>query len=143
MAETRWYHLTADEALRELDATPAGLSHAEATLRLQRFGPNTLREENGVSPWHILLAQFKNFLILLLIGATGLSLLLGHTLDAIVIFSIVIVSALLGFYQEFRAERAMQALKAMASPTASIIRGGELIEIASAEVVPGDSPQRG
>jgi Ca2+-transporting ATPase len=65
-------------------------------------------------------------------------LLLGHTLDATVIFSIVIVSALLGFYQEFRAERAMQALKAMASPTASVIRGGEPAEVASAEVVPGD-----
>ena len=138
MAETRWYHLTADETLRGLDTTPTGLSPAEAAVRLQRFGPNTLREEKGVSPWHILLAQFKNFLILLLIGATGLSLLLGHTLDATVIFSIVIVSALLGFYQEFRAERAMQALKAMAAPSASVVRGGEPIEVASAEVVPGD-----
>jgi Ca2+-transporting ATPase len=138
MTETRWYHLTADEALRELETTSAGLSPAEATDRLQRFGPNTLREEKAISPWHLLLAQFKNFLILLLIAATGLSLLLGHTLDAVVIFSIVIVSALLGFYQEFRAERAMQALKAMASPTASVVRGGEPVEVASAEVVPGD-----
>jgi Ca2+-transporting ATPase len=138
MTETAWYQMTAEEALRELDTTPAGLSPAEAAARLQRFGPNTLREEKGVSPWHILLAQFKNFLILLLIAATGLSLLLGHTLDAAVIFSIVIVSALLGFYQEFRAERAMQALKAMASPTASVVRGGEPVEVASADVVPGD-----
>jgi P-type Ca2+ transporter type 2C len=138
MTESSWYQMTAEEALRELDATAAGLSPAEAATRLQRFGPNTLREEKGVSPWHIFFAQFRNFLILLLIGATGLSLLLGHTLDAIVIFSIVIVSALLGFYQEFRAERAMQALKAMASPTASVLRGGELVEVASADVVPGD-----
>ncbi len=103
------------------------------------MGPNTLTEEKQVSPVLILFNQFKNFLfILLLIGATGLSLLLGHTLDATVIFSIVIVSALLGFYQEFRAERAMQALKAMAAPSASAVRGGEPIEVASAEVVPGD-----
>jgi Ca2+-transporting ATPase len=138
MTETAWHQMTADEALEKLGATPAGLTAAEAAERLQRFGPNTLREEKGISPWQILFAQFKNFLILLLLAATGLSLALGHTLDATVIFSIVIVSALLGFYQEFRAERAMQALKAMASPTASVVRGGEPIEVASAEVVPGD-----
>jgi Ca2+-transporting ATPase len=138
MTETAWHQMTADEALEKLGATPAGLTAAEAAERLQRFGPNTLREEKGVSPWQILLGQFKNFLILLLIGATGLSLLLGHTLDAAVIFSIVIVSALLGFCQEFRAERAMQALKAMASPTASVVRGGEPVEVVSADVVPGD-----
>jgi Ca2+-transporting ATPase len=130
--------MTAEEALRALETTPAGLSISEASMRLQRFGPNTLREEKKISPWQILLAQFKNFLILLLIAATGLSLLLGHTLDATIIFSIVILSALLGFYQEFRAERAMQALKAMASPTASVVRGGEPLEVASADVVPGD-----
>ena len=138
VTETAWYHVTSEEALRELGATPAGLSPAEAATRLARYGPNTLREEKGVNPWHLLFAQFKNFLILLLVAATALSLLLGHTLDAVIIFSIVILSALLGFYQEFRAERAMQALKAMASPTASVMRGGEPVEIASADVVPGD-----
>jgi Ca2+-transporting ATPase len=138
MTDAAWYEMTGDEALRNLGVTPAGLSPAEAATRRERFGPNTLREEKGVSPWQILLGQFKNFLILLLIGATGLSLLLGHTLDAAVIFGIVIVSALLGFYQEFRAERAMQALKAMTSPTASVMRGGEPVEVASADVVPGD-----
>jgi Ca2+-transporting ATPase len=130
--------MTSEEALRELGTTPAGLSPAEAASRLERYGPNMLREEKGTSPWHILFTQFKNFLILLLVAATALSLLLGHTLDAVIIFSIVVLSALLGFYQEFRAERAMQALKAMASPTASVVRGGEPAEIASAEVVPGD-----
>ena len=138
MTDRASYQMTAEEVLRELGTARAGLSAAEAQIRLQRYGPNTLREDAGVSPWHILLAQFKNFLILLLIAATGLSLLLGHTLDATVIFSIVIVSALLGFYQEYRAERAMQALKAMASPTATVLRGGEPVEVASADVVPGD-----
>jgi Ca2+-transporting ATPase len=138
VTETAWYHVTAEASLRELGTTAAGLSPAEAASRLQRYGPNTLREEKGTSPWHILFAQFKNFLILLLVAATALSLLLGHTLDAVIIFSIVILSALLGFYQEFRAERAMQALKAMASPTASVVRGGQPLEIASADVVPGD-----
>src|SRR5687767_9660545 len=138
MTERAWHEMTAEEALHALDTTPAGLSPADAAARLQRFGPNTLREAKGISPWQIFLAQFKNFLIILLIAATALSMILGHTLDAIVIFSIVIVSALLGFYQEFRAERAMQALKAMASPTASVFRGGQPVEVASADVVPGD-----
>ncbi len=138
MAETLWHHLTVDETLRGLETHPEGLSPSEAAERLRRYGPNALREAKGINPWMILLAQFKNFLILLLLGATGISLVLGHILDAIVIFGIVILSALLGFYQEFRAERAMEALKAMASPTASVVRGGEPVEIPSAEVVPGD-----
>ncbi len=138
MADRLWHHLTVDETLRELGVNLEGLSPTEAAERLTRYGPNALQETKGISPWQILLAQFKNFLIVLLLAATGISLLLGHTLDAIIIFSIVILSALLGFYQEFRAERAMEALKAMASPTASVVRGGEQMEIASAEVVPGD-----
>ncbi|MFB3817423.1 MAG: cation-translocating P-type ATPase [Candidatus Methylomirabilales bacterium] len=138
MPERPWHHLTADETLHELGVRPEGLSPAEAVERLARYGPNRLQETRGISPWRLLLAQFKNFLILLLLAATGISLLLGHTLDAAVIFSIVILSALLGFYQEFRAERAMEALRAMASPTASVVRDGEAVEIPSAEVVPGD-----
>jgi Ca2+-transporting ATPase len=138
MSDPRWFQMTAEEVLRALDTTPSGLSPAEAAARLQRYGPNTLREERRIQPWQIFAAQFKNFLIVLLIAATALSLLLGHTLDATVIFSIVIVSALLGFYQEFRAERAMQALKAMASPTASVVRAGTPIEVPSSDVVPGD-----
>ena len=138
MEDTCWHHLTAQDALRLLDTRGSGLAHAEASARLERVGPNTLTEETHVSPLWILLAQFKNFLVILLVCAMGLSLLLGHTLDAVVIFSIVILSALLGFAQEYRAERAMRALKAMAAPTASVIREGEPVEIPSAEVVPGD-----
>ncbi len=138
MADTLWHHLTADETLHELGARPEGLSPAEAAERLARYGPNRLQEAKGTSPWQILLAQFKNFLIILLLAATAISVVLGHTLDAVIIFSIVVLSALLGFYQEFRAERAMEALKAMASPTASVVRGGEPVEVASTEVVPGD-----
>ena len=122
MAETRWYHLTGDEALRELGRDPCGAQPCGGGCPAAAVRPEHAPGGEGGEPLAHSLAQFKNFLILLLIGATGLSLLLGHTLDAIVIFSIVIVSALLGFYQEFRAERAMQALKAMASPTASVVR---------------------
>jgi Ca2+-transporting ATPase len=138
MGNTVWHAMPIEEVLKGLEATPEGLTREEAARRLERFGPNTLKEEKRISPWEIFLGQFKSFLILLLIAATVLSLLLGHTLDAIVIFAIVIASAVLGFYQEYRAERALQALKAMASPTASVLRNGGEMEIPSAEVVPGD-----
>lgn len=138
MGQTVWHAMPIEAALKELEATPEGLSREEAARRLERYGPNTLKEEKGISPWEIFFGQFKNFLIILLLIATGLSLLLGETLDAIVIFAIVIASAALGFYQEYRAEKALQALKAMTSPTASVLRDGEDVEIPSAEVVPGD-----
>lgn len=138
MAERLWHHLTVDETLKEVDANLEGLSATEAAERLTRYGPNTLRETKGISPWEIFLGQFKNFLIILLLVATVISLLLGETLDAIVIFAIVIASAVLGFYQEYRAEKALEALKAMSSPTATVVRNGEEMEIPSADVVPGD-----
>jgi Ca2+-transporting ATPase len=138
MDRVLWHTLSTTDAVQRLKSSPEGLSQDEAARRLARFGPNVLREEQGVSPWEILLGQFKNFLILLLLAATVISLLLGETLDAIVIFAIVIASALLGFYQEHRAERALQALRAMTSPTASVLRSGEELLIPSADVVPGD-----
>jgi Ca2+-transporting ATPase len=138
MAQTTWYAMPVEEVLKQLDSSAKGLSSAEAARRIEKYGPNTLKEEKKISPWQIFFGQFKNFLIILLIVATVISLFLGETLDAIVIFAIVVASALLGFYQEFRAEKAMEALKAMSSPTATVIRDGEEIEIPSADVVPGD-----
>ena len=138
MAQQLWFTMQAAEVLKALETPAQGLSRAEATRRLEQYGPNVLKEEEKISPWEILFGQFKNFLIILLLVATVLSLFLGETLDAIVIFAIVIASALLGFYQEYRAERAMEALKAMSSPTATVLRDGEEAEIPSAEVVPGD-----
>ncbi|MFH0998875.1 MAG: cation-translocating P-type ATPase [Pseudomonadota bacterium] len=138
MAQTTWYAMPIEEVLIQLETSTHGLSGAEAALRLEKYGPNTLKEKKKISPWQIFFAQFKNFLIILLIVATVISLFLGEPLDAIVIFAIVVASALLGFYQEFRAEKAMEALKAMSSPTAAVIRDGEEIEIPSADVVPGD-----
>jgi len=138
MVQTNWYAMPVQEVLKRLDASAEGLSRAEAARRLEKYGPNTLKEGKKISPWEIFFGQFKNFLILLLLAATVISLFLGETLDASVIFAIVVASALLGFYQEFRAEKAMEALKAMSSPTATVIRDGEEIEIPCADVVPGD-----
>jgi len=138
MGQTPFYMMAVEETLKTLETSPQGLSREEAARRLEKYGPNALKEEKKISPWAILLGQFKNFLIILLLIATALSLALGETLDAIVIFAIVIASALLGFFQEYRAERAMEALKAMSSPTATVVREGEEVEIASTGVVPGD-----
>jgi Ca2+-transporting ATPase len=130
--------MSAEAVLKKLDTSENGLSKTEAAQRLEKYGPNALKEEKKISPWTIFFGQFKNFLIVLLIIATVISLFLGETLDAIVIFAIVVASAILGFYQEFRAEKAMEALKAMSSPTAAVVRDGEELEIPSADVVPGD-----
>jgi Ca2+-transporting ATPase len=138
MGQTLWYTMPVEEVWKQLETSPEGLSREEAARRLERYGPNTLKEEKRISPWELFLGQFKNFLIILLIIATVVSVFLGETLDAIVIFAIVLASAILGFYQEYRAEKALQALKAMASPTASVLRGGDEVEIPSPEVVPGD-----
>ncbi len=138
MTQASWFSMTAAEVLEKLGTSEKGLSRDEAARRLLHYGPNTLQEQKKISPWEIFFGQFKNFLIILLIIATVISLFLGETLDAIVIFAIVVASALLGFYQEFRAEKAMEALKAMSSPTATVVRDGEEMEIPSAEVVPGD-----
>jgi Ca2+-transporting ATPase len=114
------------------------LSQEEAERRLAQYGPNELVEEGKVSPWKILLEQFKNFLIIILLVAVVLSAVLGEVADAIVIFVIVLFAAGLGFIQEYRAERTMEALKKMAAPTASVLRSGQEIEVPARELVPGD-----
>ncbi|MBI4333695.1 MAG: cation-translocating P-type ATPase [Chloroflexi bacterium] len=121
-----------------LSSSRSGLSHAEAGVRLSRYGPNELVEKKKISPWTILLEQFKDFLIIILLVAAALSAVLGETADAIVIGVIVLFAAGLGFIQEYRAEKAMAALKRMAAPTASVVRDGNETEIPARELVPGD-----
>lgn len=133
-----WHKLDVADVISSLKTNPGGLSTQEAAARLKQYGPNELAEKHKISPWAILFAQFKDFLIIILLIAAILSGFLGEVADAIVIFIIVIFAAGLGFVQEYRAERAMEALKRMASPTASVIRDAREIEIPSHELVPGD-----
>jgi Ca2+-transporting ATPase len=116
----------------------AGLSEAEAARRLERDGPNELPAEKGVPAWRILLSQFANVLILILFTAIALSLLLGQKVEAVVIGAIALFSVLLGFLQEVRAERAMAALRRLASPDATVVREGRERDIPARELVPGD-----
>ncbi len=133
-----WHTLTLQAAFERLDSVPNGLTSAEAAKRLLETGPNEIQAAKRISAWEILLEQFKNILILILLGATAISLFLGHGVESIVIAVIVLFAVLLGFIQEYRAERAIEALRQMAAPTASVLRDGNEVEVAARELVPGD-----
>lgn len=115
-----------------------GLTGKEACGKLEESGPNELQGSKRVSPWLMLLEQFKNVLIIILLVATALSAFLGHGLEALAITVIVLFAVILGFVQEYRAERAIEALRQMAAPTATTVRDGKEIEIPARDLVPGD-----
>ena len=117
---------------------PRGLTGAEAALRLRDSGPNELQREAAVSPWSILLGQLKSPLVALLFAAAVVAGLLGERADAIAIGAIMVLNALVGFFQEYRAERAVMALRSMTAPRARVVRDGRSVVIPSTEVVPGD-----
>ena len=133
-----WHMLSAAEALVRLDTTEHGLTGDEAHRRLSEHGPNELPATRQVSPWNLLLAQFKNILILILIVAVILSALMGHSLEAVVILVILLFAVSLGFVQEYRAERAIEALRRMAAPLATVLRHHEELSVPARDVVPGD-----
>jgi Ca2+-transporting ATPase len=137
-SSTRWYTLTVEESLKRLESDPLGLSSDEAARRLEKFGLNELQVQGRVSPWAILLEQFKNVLIIILLLATALSAFLGHGVEAIAITVIVLFAVILGFIQEFRAERAIEALREMAAPYATVIRDGRDERVPAHDLVPGD-----
>src|SRR3989344_684123 len=136
--EENYYELTPLEAMKLLGASQKGLSAAEAKKRLEESGYNELQKGKKASTIILFLRQFTDFLILLLIFATIISLALGEVIDAIAMFSIVFLSALLGFTQEYKAEKAIEALEKISAPTARIIRNGKEMKIAARLIVPGD-----
>ena len=127
-----------EETLQTLNTKETGLSQEEVQKRLQEFGPNELKKEKGISPIKLLLEQFTDILIIILLIATGLSIYLGELTDAIVIIAIVLACAILGFTQEYRSEKALEALKKMTAPTAIVLRGGKEVKVQASEIVPGD-----
>ena len=133
-----WHVLDVEEAAAQIGSTPGGLTSAEAAQRLAQYGPNELQAAHRVSPWAILLEQFKNVLVIILLIATVLSLFLGHGIESIVIAIIVLFAVGLGFVQEYRAERAIEALRQMAAPTATVLRDGAESKVPAREVAPGD-----
>jgi len=134
-----WHAQEVEQVLTSLNSHPhQGLSSDEASRRLEEFGPNELRKEEKVSAWALFFNQFKNVLIIILLIATLLSLLIGEILDAAMISVIVLLSAVLGFVQEYKAEKALEALKKMLSPMVTVLREGREQEVPGKALVPGD-----
>jgi Ca2+-transporting ATPase len=134
-----WWHLGIEETAQALETDLSrGLPVESIAARLQKYGPNQLMEQKGRTPLRIFLEQFQNFIIWVLIGAALVSGFLKEWVDALAIIAIVILNSILGFIQEYRAEKSLLALRKMASPTSRVIRGGSREVIASAELVPGD-----
>lgn len=115
-----------------------GLSSSDAADRLARFGPNELKKEQPRSKWHILFAQYTSPVILMLLAASGISAMAGEVADAIAISAILAINGLVGFFQEYRAERAMSALRSLTAPRARVVRDGEAQVIPAAHIVQGD-----
>lgn len=133
-----WYRLSHTETLRALDATATGLTTAEARKRLAQFGMNEIRHEAQRKPLRMFLGQFTDFMIIVLLIAAVISGIIGKPGDALPILAIVLLNAIIGFVQEFRAERALIALRKMAESTAILLRDGARISVAAREIVPGD-----
>ncbi len=139
LQQGNWHAIDAATALTALNSDPSrGLSDDEAKARLDLYGPNEIQEARKVSSWRLLLSQFKETLVLILIVAAIISIMVGETIDSVVILAIVLASAGLGFYQEFRAEQSLALLKKLAAPTATVIRGGQMRGIPTRDLVPGD-----
>ncbi len=138
MAEP-WHSVSTEEACGKLQTDPdRGLTGAEAERRLQTIGLNALVEKLRDTPWKILLQQFSDFMVLVLLAATVVAFALGEVGDAITIVAIVVMNGVLGFFQEYRAEQSVAVLKRLTAPTAQVVRDGSTLRIPADELVPGD-----
>ena len=136
--EDKFWSLATNEIFDTLQTGSNGLSSGEALSRLEIYGPNIIDSNNKTSTFRLLLSQFKNSIILLLIFATGLSLFLGNFNDAIIIFIIIFISTILGFLQERRASNIIKKLLEMVQLKTSVIRNGNRLSISTTQIVPGD-----
>src|SRR6266511_5448648 len=133
-----WHALETQEVLDHLEVQGNGLSSEEAKERLERYGPNQLKEATRPTFLKMLWEQLNNFVVILLIVASVISALLGDYVEAAAIMAIVVLNAVLGIVQEQRAEEALAALKKLASPDAQVMRDGYKVSLPAYELVPGD-----
>ncbi|MBF0587588.1 MAG: cation-translocating P-type ATPase [Magnetococcales bacterium] len=134
----RYLHMTSEETLSALNVSRSGLSSNEAAQRRQKFGPNVVESVSGPNPFAIFIDQFKSFIIYILLFAVIFSLLIGEYVDSVIILAILLANALIGFFQELSAHRALEALKRMTDIQAQVLRDGELTTLPSRALVPGD-----
>ena len=138
MPVPEWHRMGTEEVLKALETCSSGLSGEEARSRLERYGLNELPEKEGIGRLSIFVNQFRSFLVMLLMVAALFSSFIGHQMDALVIVIIVILNAALGFFQEYKAERALKAMKRLMAPKAVTMRDGKRVEMPARELVPGD-----
>ena len=137
--ESSWHSIATETVATQLKVDPKqGLDADEARLRLTQNGPNALNDAKPVNPWALLVEQFKSPLVGLLLIAALVSGFLSEWVDSIAISTIVILNAIIGFFQEYNAEKAIAALKKMTAPSARVLRGGQSILIPATDVVAGD-----
>lgn len=134
----QWHNLDIDAILQMTGSAGSGLSCQVAEERLIQYGYNELEEKKRKPAWLLLLSQFKDVMIIILVVAAVISGIIGEQADTIIILAIVVLNAIVGFVQEYRAEKAMEALKKMAALQAKVLRDGQLQVILSSELVPGD-----
>jgi len=134
-----WHGMTVEAVQQRLQTTlERGLSNEDVSLRLARYGPNSIREAKPKGPWRIFAAQFTDFMIVVLLAAAVIAGFLGEPADTVAIVAIVVLNAVIGFVQEYRAEHALAALRRMAAQQARVLRNGEPSIIPAAELIPGD-----
>ncbi len=133
-----WYQLTVKETLDTLKTSPRGLTRSEIKRRREHYGPNEIPKKTGRSPWQILWGQIKSPLIYVLVAAALVSLWAGHLLDFWVIVAVIVLNTVIGFIQEYKAERSVNALQEMLVTRTRVLRGGEMRDIPAAKLVPGD-----
>lgn len=134
----QWYQKTASEALGDLSVTTDGLSAEQAAAQLAKNGKNVLAEGKKKSVFMVFLSQFADLLVIILIIAAIISMFSGNLESTIVIFAVITMNAILGTVQHVKAEKSLESLKSLSSPSAKVIRGGQKIEIDGADVVEGD-----
>jgi len=133
-----WHSMKKEEVLQTLQSSEQGLSVVEVKRRLDEYGPNVLREEKKRRLLQLLFDQVKDAFVILLLVASVMSYIIGEMADAIMIVIIVVIVVVIGFIQEYRSEKAIEALKKLTAPTARLMRNGAILTVPSSEVVPGD-----
>lgn len=133
-----WYLSSGNEVMEKMEVTQGGLSSRQVEERREQFGENALQESGKKRALQVFLEQFKDLLVIILIIAAGISMVTDNVESTVVIFAVIILNAILGTVQHQKAEKSLESLKSLSSPSAKVIRGGRKLEIASVEIVPGD-----